>query len=193
MLSGIFGPITEWIKEQREMRIMQEEANRQIAMEQMKMAAEAAKADGVATNTRLKSTGRDFKYITFWMWFTPFILGIVKPDMAAVIFQHFDMMPPWYSQSCTLLIFAVWGISVSAPVVTSIFSNLGSYIANGRQADREHRENLARINRDAVFASLRKAQGALSQQTVNEVDAALDAGEAASNNMNDATDQALNG
>lgn len=188
MLSGIFGPITEWLKQKRELKILQAETDRQIAMQQLKMATEAAKADGVAANTRLKSTGRNFKYITFCMWFTPFVLGIVRPDAAAVIFQRLGEMPQWYASSCTLLMFAVWGISVSAPVVQSIFNNLGGYLKNVRF----HKEEIARINRDAVFASLRKSQGALSQQTVNEVDKALDEAEATMGSTDD-QDQALNG
>ncbi len=177
MVSGAFGPIGNWIAKKQEMQAREQEMQDQMQIEAMKMNAAAAVADGAAADTRLKSTGRVFKYFTFFMWFTPFILGILRPDAASVIFQHFNEMPGWYSQACVLMIFAVWGIAVSGPVVTSIFSNLGQYIANNKQAKYDHQQELAKINRNAVFDSLKKSQGALSQQTVDEVNQALDSGE----------------
>ena len=173
MFSGIFGAIGNYFVEKQKRAAQEQMMQDQMRIQAMKMEADGIKADGVAANTRLKSTGRNFKYITFIMWFTPFVLGIIKPSAAAVIFQNFELMPTWYSQSCTILMFAIWGISVSAPVVQTVFSSLGNYLQGGR----EHRETLARINRDAVFAALRAKQGALSQKTVDEVNAALDAGE----------------
>ena len=185
MFSGVFGAIGAYFVEKQKQRGREIEMQNQIQMQQMKMESEAVKADGVAANTRLKSTGRAFKYFTFFMWFTPFILGIIHPTAAEVIFVNFNLMPGWYSQACVLMMFAVWGISVSAPVVNGIFSNLGQYIANGKQAKYDHQQTMATINREAIFASLRESQGALSQRTVDEVNQALNAGD--SDPTNDGT------
>lgn len=171
MLSGSLGPIGEWIKRKQEMQMLQQETDRQIAMQQLKMATEGIKADGVAANTRLKSTGRYFKYVTFVMWFIPFVTCLVSPTASSAIFNNFNQMPDWYSKSCVLMMFAVWGISVSAPVVNSIFSSLGNYIADGRA----HKETLAKLNRPEFYNSLRAQKGALSEQEVAQIEKALDA------------------
>lgn len=171
MISGSLGPIGQWIKGKQELQLLQQETTRQLAMQQLKMATEGVKADGVAANTRLKSTGRYFKYVTFIMWFIPFVTCLVSPTASSAIFNNFNQMPAWYSQSCVLMMFAVWGISVSAPVVSSIFSSLGSYIADGRA----HKENLAKLNRPEFYNTLRSEKGALSEQEVAQIDKALDA------------------
>lgn len=173
MISGSLGPIGQWIKGKQELQMLQQETTRQLAMQQLKMATEGVKADGVAANTRLKSTGRYFKYFTFFMWFTPFILCLVNPATSEIIFNHFNQMPDWYSKSCVLMMFAVWGISVSAPVVNSIFSSLGNYIADNRT----HKENMAKLNRPEFYNTLRAEKGALSEQEVAQIERALNASE----------------
>ncbi len=173
MISGSLGPIGQWIKGRQELQLLKQETERQLAMQQLKMATEGIKADGVAANTRLKSTGRYFKYFTFFMWFTPFILCLVNPSTSSVIFDHFNQMPDWYSKSCVLLMFAIWGISVSAPVVSSIFSSLGTYLADNRT----HRETMAKLNRPEFYEALRKQRGALSEQEVAQIEQALNVSE----------------
>jgi hypothetical protein len=71
--------------------------------------------------------------------------------------------------------FAIWGISVSAPAVQTVFSSLGSFL----QERRDHKERLATINRKAFFDHLRSQSkgGVLSQQFVDNANAALDIGE----------------
>ncbi len=173
MLSGSLGPIGEWIKRKQELQMLEQETNRQIAMQQLKMATEGVKADGVAANTRLKSTGRYFKYFTFFLWFTPFVMCLINPAASAVIFNNFSLMPAWYSQSCVLMMFAIWGISVSAPVVNSIFSSLGNYIADKRV----HQQTMAKLNRPEFYNSLRAQRGALSEQEVAQIETALNVSE----------------
>ena len=45
-------------------------------------------------------------------------------------------MPPWYTQSVVTIMFTVWGISVTAPVVGSIFSGLSLVGTNYNDAVR---------------------------------------------------------
>lgn len=91
-------------------------------------------ANEYALNTeRLKSTGKLFKYFTFFMWFGPFIMVFVAPKEATEVFITLKLLPAWYIQSCIAIIFTVWSISVSKETIQTIFVNLGKYLASRRQ------------------------------------------------------------
>jgi len=96
--------------------------------------------------------------------------GLVSPDLSKLIFSNLSAMPDWYVQSCVLIMFTIWGISVSAPVVSNIFSNLGNYLADKRVYKLEK----ARIDRKAFFDALRKLKGTLTQADVDAQNKALD-------------------
>jgi hypothetical protein len=83
-------------------------------------------------------------------------------------------MPEWYAQSCVAIMFTVWGISVSAPVVANIFQGLGHFF----QARREYKLEKAKIDRKAFFGGMRKLfPKGMTQDQVNIMDSALDQGE----------------
>lgn len=178
LLSGLPGILGDYFKKKQELEQIKLETERQIALAQQQMASDIAKAESEIAVSRLGATGSYFKYFTFAIWFGPFISGVFVPRFAEGIFNNLAKMPVWYVQSCVMIMFAIWGIQVAAPVVANIFTNLGAYLSDKR----DYKLEKARINRDAVFASLRndpsfKGRG-IDQATVVMVDKALDAGEA---------------
>lgn len=177
LLSTLGGKLGDFFKQKNDLEMARIETARQVEVAKQQMAQEIAKAQLELNKTIVNATGANFKYFTFFMWFGPFMVGTVWPSKGGEIFQNWAGMPDWYVQSCMLIMFTVWGISVSAPVVSNIFTGLGQFMV-GR---RDYKLEKARINRDAVFASLRgsptfKGKG-IDQSTVEMVDKALDAGE----------------
>ena len=169
LITGAFGPMVRWAQKKIEFQ-------EQIQLQSLKNEGMVEQAEARNSAARLKATGRVFKYFTFFMWFYPFIICQFSAKYALMVFNNLDLLPQWYTSSCTIIMFAIWGISVSAPVVNGVFTSLGGYI----QGRREHKERLATINRAAVFNELRKdsTNGKLDAGFVNIVDKALDAAEA---------------
>lgn len=183
LVSSLFGPLVRWAERKQQMEAELQKANDDIRIQEVKNDGIAEKYESQNSMTRLKSTSAAFKYITFVMWFYPFIMGQFRPMAAKEIFDNLNLMPQWYTTSCVVIMFSIWGISVTAPAIASVFSGLGSFM----QAGRDHRENLARINRDAVFNSLKRDLGSVTQKTVDEINRALDAGESQDDDTTAAT------
>ena len=170
ILASIPGLLGDYFKRKNEIEQARLEKERQIEVAQQQMAREIAKAQLELNKTIVASTGSKFKYFTFVMWFGPYMVGVIKPSWALAIFDNLQKMPDWYTQSCMLLMFTVWGISVSAPVVGNIFSSLGSFMANRR----DYKIELAKVNREAYFAAYRAKHGPLSPKFVKEQDEIFD-------------------
>lgn len=175
LLSTLGGKLGEYFTQLNDLKKQELETQRQIEVAKQQMASEIAKSQLELNKTIVNSTGAYFKYFTFLMWFGPFMMGVVWPAQSSAIFINLSTMPEWYVQSCMLIMFTVWGISVSAPVVGNIFSGLGSFMASRR----EYKLEKARINRDAVFASLKTKMfpKGMTQQQVDDIDAAITEGE----------------
>lgn len=170
ILSGIPGQLGRYFEKKQELESIRLETQRQIAIAQQQMASDMAKAEADTAIYRLKATGQYFKYFTFMMWFGPFISGVFFPSFAEDIFKNLGLMPVWYVQSCVMIMFAVWGIQVAAPVVAGIFSNLNNFLGDRRQYKLEK----AKIDRKAFYDALRKLKGVVSPEDVKQLNAALD-------------------
>lgn len=170
LLAKIPGMIGDYFSKLSDIQSAKVETERQIELAKQQYAAEVAKAQMALNQTIVASTSSNFKYFTFIMWFGPFMLGMVAPSLSKDIFANLTTMPEWYVQSCILIMFTVWGISVSAPVVNNIFSGLSNYVANSRAYKLEK----AKIDRKAFFDALRKLKGPLSQLEVDDQNKALD-------------------
>ncbi len=170
LLSNLAGPLGQYFKSKQEVEQLKIDTQKEIQLATMKLSAEIAQADMEKAKTVLAATGQYFKYFTFFMWFGPFIMGIINPALGKEIFVNLSGMPEWYVQSCMLIMFTVWGISVSAPVVGSIFSGLGNFFAERR----DYKLEKAKIDRKAYFAALRKLQGYVTDADVKRDDAVLD-------------------
>lgn len=178
-LSTLGGSIGAYFKQKNDLEMQRLETERQIEVAKQQMAADIAKGQIELNKTIVMSTGSYFKYFTFFMWFGPFMIGTVSPQRAHDIFTNWAGMPDWYVQSCVLIMFTVWGISVSAPVVSNIFAGVGQFMAGRKDAKRDFELEKARINRQAVFDDLRKNlfPKGMNQQEVDIIDKALDEGE----------------
>lgn len=173
-LGGLLTPVTEWLKRKQEVQAAKDRFEQELKLQAMKNMGRMEEAEAKSSGERLRATSAIFKYGTFFMWFYPFFIAQFMPQKAEAIFNNLSLMPAWYTQSCVIIMFAIWGISVSAPVVTSMFSNLSAFLSERR----EHKERLAEINREAMFDYLRsKTKGkALSQDYVDVINDAIDAG-----------------
>lgn len=173
ILGKVPGIIGDFAKNQQEITKLKYDNEKAIELAKQKYAAEIAKAQVDMAKTVLNATGAKFKYFTFVMWFGPYMVSLVNADLGARIFANMDVMPQWYAESCTLIMFTIWGIQVGAPVVTGIFSRLGTYF-EGR---REYKLERHKINREAYWAAQRlQLKRPLTQ-------AEVDAGEAVFNEL----------
>ena len=179
LLAQLGGKFGDYFKQKADLQLEQLKTQREIELAKQQMAAEVAKAQLELNKTIVASTGNYFKYFTFFMWFGPFMVGTIAPARAHDIFLNWAGMPDWYVQSCMLIMFTVWGISVSAPVVGGIFSSLSQFMVDRKEAKRNFELAKAKINRDVVFDKVKAAwfPKGMNQQQVNELDRALDDGE----------------
>lgn len=176
LVPKVLGPVTAWIAKKQLALAMPHNNplnNPQVDIHYSND-AQVAEAEVQDSNFRLSATSTIFKYGTFFLWFYPFIIGQIRPLYAHIVFDNLAAMPAWYTQSCVIIMFAIWGISVSAPVISTVFGSLGSFL----QERRDHHERLAAINRGAFFDSMKKQVkgGKLSQEFVNVINKALDDG-----------------
>lgn len=158
-LPGLFG---EYFKQKNAIVSAKLELERQVEMAKQQLAGEIAKAQMELNQTIVNATSSYFKYFTFMMWFGPFMIGTVFPLYSKEIFINLATMPEWYVQSCLAIMFTVWGISVSAPAVSSIFSSLGTFFANRR----EYKIEKAKTDRKAFYEALRQLKGVVTPDDV---------------------------
>lgn len=175
ILAQLPGKIGDYFKQKADLQLEQLKTQREVELAKQQMAADVAKAQLELNKTIVQATSSNFKYFTFVMWFGPFMLTYIRPAWSQEIFKAWATMPPFYFQSCMLLMFTIWGISVSAPTVANIFTNLGDFFA----ARRDYKLEKARINRDAVFNSVRAKwfPKGMNQQQVDDLDNAINEGE----------------
>lgn len=174
LLAKLPGQIGDYFQTQADIQKLKLDTEKELQLANLKLAGEIAKADLERSREIVKATGAGFKYFTFFMWFGPYMAQIIYPPLGKQIFDNMLGMPEWYAQSCVAIMFTVWGISVSAPVVANIFDGLSKYFA-GR---REYKLEKARIDRKAFFDGVRKLfPKGISQAQVEVLDKALDSGE----------------
>lgn len=172
MLSSIPGTLGKYFETKATIEKIKLDTQKEIALTQLKAAAEMGIAETNKSKAALGATSPTFKYFTFFMWFGPFIIGTTFPKYSADIFLNLGSMPEWYVQSCMIIMFTVWGITVSKEAIGNVFSSLGGYFGSKRH----HKEVMAKIDRKALFDDLRDVifkQG-MTQLQVKEIERALD-------------------
>lgn len=176
ILSKVFSGSTvgDFFKKQVEIKTAELDVQRQVVIEQYKLASETARAQLELSQTVLQATGRRFKYFTFVMWFGPFMVGCVNATWANFVFNNLAQMPQWYVQSCVTIMFTIWGIQVAAPVVSSIFSNLTDYLGDRRQDKIEMKKVSADSYKKAYYDAMRAVKGNVTPQDVALGDKILD-------------------
>lgn len=167
------GAVGTWASNKQEIEKIKAETDRQIALKTQELAAIIAQAEAEKASTLIRATSAKFKYITFFMWFTPFILTLVRPEYGLVIFERLGMMPPWYAESVVYLMMVVWGAQISQPVVEGIFSGLKQFFREGRIAKvarSQHADNRA------LFEVIRSMtpNNQLNQNQVDRINAVIE-------------------
>lgn len=174
-LATLPGLIGKYFEQKNALEGQRLETERQIEVAKQQMAADIAKSQLELNKTIVTATGSYFKYFTFCMWFGPFMVGVIAPSYSKDIFANLLTMPEWYVQSCMLIMFTVWGISVSAPVVSGIFSGLGSFFADRRDYHLEKAKIVATFNDATFFSKLRSKlfRKGMTQEQVDIFNSAL--------------------
>lgn len=172
LLSGVPGLIGDYFQRKHDIETIKLETQRQIAVETQRLAAQIAEAEYQRASIALQATGRGFKYFTFVMWFGPYMVGLVSPELSQKIFANLGGMPEWYVQSVVMLMFVIWGVAASSPVVGSIFTNMASYFAQRRQ----DKISLKGVDKKSFYEGLRAAQGFVSKADVIKFDKVIDSG-----------------
>ena len=109
-----------------------------------KAIAEKLKHEHILNIKRLGSTSRGFKYITFFLWYTPFVITIISPEHGDKIFNNLTSAPQWYIESCVTVFFTIWSIAVSRDTVQAMFSNLGVFFKS-RRFDNQNKKILDKL------------------------------------------------
>jgi len=171
VLAQLPGLIGKFFSQKNEILTAQNQAQLQVELAKLQMAREIATSQLNLNATIIQSTAPFFKYFTFFMWFGPFMAGVIMPSLSKDIFLNLGGMPEWYVTSCIAIMFTVWGISVSAPVVNGIFSGLGEFFS----ARREYKVKLATLDEKKFFDVIKKGLGgSINEKTFNMLRAAID-------------------
>lgn len=173
ILSQIFGengPIGQYLKTKAD----QAKAAEEYKLATLNAAIEQAKTDAKQVSDRLNSTSQYFKQSTFWFIALPVVITMFFPNFAATMWHNFTLVPEWFQILFVSVYSSIWGLPIAKEYLGGMFKSLG----NALDARREYKLEKARINRDAVFTSLRKLfPRGFSQSQVDEINHALDAGE----------------
>lgn len=174
LLMKLPGALGDYFKGQQEITVLKQKAEIELQKANIELSKELAQARLDYQKASLKATGKKFKYFTFVLWFGPYMSQILYPPLGRQIFENMAGMPEWYAQSCVAIMFTVWGISVSAPVVANIFSGLGRFFRE-RQ---DYKIKKAEVDRKVFFDGIRKLfPKGLNKAQVQVFDDALDKGE----------------
>jgi len=172
LLSKLPGQIGDYFQTKQEIEKIKLDTQKEKELANLKLVGEIAKADLERSKEIVKATGAEFKYFTFFMWFGPYMLQVVYPPLGKQVFDNMLGMPEWYAQSCVAIMFTVWGISVSAPVIANIFNGLGEFFREKRIIKAAMSQNVDNV---ALFELIRSMtpKNQLSQKQVDSINAAL--------------------
>ena len=166
-LPGLAG---DYFQTQADLKKIQLETQKLIAIEQQKMARVIAEHEFKHAQVLINATGRWFKYITFFIWFGPFLTTLIIPSWGIKIFDNMALMPSWYAESIVMIMFAIWGLQVSKSAIASSLQGLRDFFRERRQ----DKINLKKVDKKAFFDGLRAAQGFVSDQDVSKFNKILD-------------------
>ncbi len=151
-------------------------AENNYKLEVLKAQTEQAKAEVQQISDRLNSTSQEFKQLTFWFICAPVLLTMFCPNFAVTMWHNFTLIPEWFQILFVSVYSSIWGLPIAKEYLGGMFKSLGNAI----DTRREFKLEKARINREAVFASLRsnpQFKRGIDQATVNMIDTAINEGE----------------
>jgi len=132
LLSKLPGAFGDYFKGKQEIEKIKQETTKMIALKTQELAAIIAKAEAEKASTLIRATSARFKYVTFFIWFAPFIVTLIYPPYGLVIFDRLGMMPSFYAESVVYLMMVIWGAQISQPVVSGIFDGLKQFFREKR-------------------------------------------------------------
>ncbi len=175
ILAQLPGLIGKFFQQKNEILTATNEAARQIELAKINMAHDIAVAQMNLNATIIQATSPGFKYFTFFMWFGPFMIGLLLPEFSKDIFHNLSGMPQWYVTSCIAIMFTVWGISVSADAINGIFAGLGEFFSEQRKTSVVKTIiKSGAADRKAFYEELRKIQGYVSDVDVKKYESIFD-------------------
>ena len=126
LVGGFFKDKNDLLKLKEETEFAKQEYRKELAMA-------TVKAELQRGTEQLKATSKTFKHMTFFMFMSPFLLAMIAPQYSTELFARLSLLPHWYVETVMVLMFAVWGISVSKDVISNIFRNLGTFMLRRQQ------------------------------------------------------------
>lgn len=173
-LFGEKGPLGQYFKVKSDMVAAEQTYKLELLKAQSEQAIAEATADTAQRSNYLNATTQNFRQGTFY-WVSAIILySIIFPSKAEVMWHNFSLIPEWVQYIYVAMLSVTWGLPIAKENIGLMFASVG----RGIDAHRDYKLEKARINRTAVFDSLRKDMGqGVDQKTVDMIDHALDAGE----------------
>lgn len=168
LLSSLPGTIGKYFETKQEIQKIKLETDRLVALKAQELASIIAAAEAEKASNLIKATGPRFKYITFFLWFGPFLLTLVYPAYGLVIFERLGLMPGWYAESIVYIIMVIWGARISQPVVSGIFDGVKQFFRERRIIKAATSPN---VDNEALFEIMRSLtpNKRLTQEQVDQV------------------------
>lgn len=133
-LSRLPGVLGDYFQRKQEIQLIKAQTQRDIAVEQQKLAGRIAEADAERAVMAIKSTSRWFKHTVFFLLSCPFIACLIGfPEYAEMVFANLSALPEWYLIMYTGIIGVIYGIPVPGSVMGNIWEGLKQSRANTRE------------------------------------------------------------
>jgi len=165
LVSSMFPALLDAFK-RREERKQAEQSLVLARIEPEKLVAmETVRQEYSLGTTQIKSTGSALKYISYGRINSPIICAVFFPDKAKMLFENLKLIPPEILMLIVSINFAVWGLPVARNALSNIVTGLGEF-ARARAE--------VKLSRQAIFQSLKAAQGPMNQAQVDTINKVLD-------------------
>lgn len=177
-LLPLIGGFTQPIKDYFASKAKQAELQQQLEITKIQAQTNAIVSGNEAQiktiQAYLNSVSQNFRQGTFYFLVLPVIVSVCLPDYAQMMWHNFEVMPHWFQVLFVSVYSVIWGLPLAKEHISPMFQSLG----RAMEARREYKLEKARIDRKAVTDVLRKIfPKGFTQEQVNIIDQALDAGE----------------
>ena len=158
LLAQLGGAIGNYFKQLNDIESQKLSNQVQLEIERGKLIAQGIISNSELGQAQLKATSSTFKQLIYTLMLSPIIINCFSPSQGAEIFHSLNTVPEWYMGMIVTIGLAIWGIN-------------SDKLAGIVQSRRDYK--LAKIDRKAYYDALRKTKGTVTQEDVQENEAAF--------------------
>lgn len=167
LLTGSLSGIKDWFAYKQQMSKADQDYKLAVLQAQAEVAKQQAISDSNNLNTRMNATSQAFRQTTFWLVWVPIALTVLFPKRAVEMWGNLKLIPEFWYWLLGSMYTAIWALPKGYEAVDKYIDKRRDYKLEAKKLDRK-----------VVFDVLKQIfPKGMSQDQVNVIDKALDAGE----------------